>query len=169
MNFDWKPEHIAFVAEKWKQGWSAGQIAREMPGKLSRGAILGKLSRLGLLRQRTSNKNHIVSVRGGRLRQTPGGLRADGKHMALENLPLPPEPENAGGIALDDLEPGMCRWPFGQGPYTFCGCRAIPKQSYCPTHHAAAWTSVPVRKPKQRDESAEKILRAQRALLEGVE
>jgi len=169
MNFAWKPEHIAFISEKWRAGWSAGMIAKALDGKVSRGSVLGKLHRLGLLRQRTSNRNHIVTVRGGKLRQTPGPIRADGKHLALENLPLPPEPDNPGGVAFDDLEPGMCRWPYGQGPYTFCGCRSIPNTSYCPTHHAAAWTSVPARKPKPKDDSAEKILRAQRALLEGVE
>ena len=169
MNFQWKDEHIEFVKARWREGWSAGMIAREMPGKLSRGAILGKLSRLGLLKNRTSTRNHVVKLRGGKLRQTFCDQRSDGKRMALENLPLPPEPENPGGVTFEGLEAGMCRWPFGQGPYTFCGCRSIPNTSYCPTHHAAAWTSVPVRKPKPKDDSAEKILRAQRALLEGVE
>ena len=38
-------------------------------------------------------------------------------------------------LSLLDLERGQCRWPFGDGPITFCGHVVRSKSSYCP-HHA---------------------------------
>lgn len=37
-------------------------------------------------------------------------------------------------LALLDLEPGMCRYPYGDGPYTFCGHPQRDKSSYCGPH-----------------------------------
>lgn len=38
------------------------------------------------------------------------------------------------GIALDDLERGQCRYPLGDGPFTFCGQPA--DGTYCAPHMA---------------------------------
>lgn len=37
-------------------------------------------------------------------------------------------------VALIDLQPGQCRWPYGDGPYTFCGCEQFAGSSYCEPH-----------------------------------
>jgi hypothetical protein len=35
---------------------------------------------------------------------------------------------------LLDLEPGDCRYPFGDGPIVFCGSNAVAGSSYCLPH-----------------------------------
>src|SRR5262249_26617853 len=57
----WVPEQDAVLEARWKAGISSGSIAREM-GK-TRNAVLGRLSRLNLLK--------IPNSVGGRLRALP--------------------------------------------------------------------------------------------------
>jgi GcrA cell cycle regulator len=50
--------------------------------------------------------------------------------------------EGVAQVALIDLEPHHCRWPIGENlgaivPH-FCGCDAVPAQSYCADHLADA-------------------------------
>lgn len=42
-------------------------------------------------------------------------------------------------VPLDKLTSGQCRWPFGDGPFVFCGVRVQFGRSYCEEHHAMAW------------------------------
>ena len=37
-------------------------------------------------------------------------------------------------ITLEQLEPNDCRYPFGDGPFTFCGLMNVEGRSYCPEH-----------------------------------
>lgn len=37
-------------------------------------------------------------------------------------------------LNLLDLQHGQCRYPFGDGPFTFCGCRTVPDSPYCEPH-----------------------------------
>lgn len=46
-------------------------------------------------------------------------------------------------LSLLDLKKGQCRWPLGDGPFTFCGCDVQEGSPYCETHHAVAY--VPAR------------------------
>jgi GcrA cell cycle regulator len=39
-------------------------------------------------------------------------------------------------LTLLELEPGQCRWPYGDSPYTFCGCQQFAGFSYCEPHQA---------------------------------
>ena len=46
-------------------------------------------------------------------------------------------------VDLLELEPGQCRWPYGDGPFTFCGCpTASDDGSYCRAHQAQAYETV---------------------------
>lgn len=38
-------------------------------------------------------------------------------------------------LTLMQLEPDDCRFPFGDGPITFCGHPKTPGSSYCREHH----------------------------------
>jgi GcrA cell cycle regulator len=39
-----------------------------------------------------------------------------------------------GTKSLLDLAPDECRFPFGDKPFTFCGCRAVTGLPYCVGH-----------------------------------
>ncbi len=38
--------------------------------------------------------------------------------------------------SLLELEPGDCRWPYGDNPFTFCGHLSLEGRSYCPAHES---------------------------------
>lgn len=42
-------------------------------------------------------------------------------------------------LTLLELDDNKCRWPFGDGPFTFCGCAVRDESPYCDTHHAIAY------------------------------
>jgi len=46
-------------------------------------------------------------------------------------------------LSIVDLGAAQCRYPFGDGPITFCGLKAFDGQSYCELHYAV--THVPIR------------------------
>lgn len=47
-------------------------------------------------------------------------------------------------LTLFDLEEGQCRFPFGDGPFTFCGHLVREDgKPYCAEHYAL--TNLPVR------------------------
>lgn len=53
---------------------------------------------------------------------------------------VPEEPRaDSGARALLELRLGECRWPEGEGPFSFCGAPAITDKPYCPHHHGIAY------------------------------
>jgi hypothetical protein len=42
-------------------------------------------------------------------------------------------------VKLFDLAPTACRWPYGDGPFTFCGHRHVQGQPYCAYHVSKAF------------------------------
>lgn len=42
-------------------------------------------------------------------------------------------------IALPELAPCMCRYPYGEKEYLFCGRPARAGSSYCDEHHFLCW------------------------------
>ena len=54
-----------------------------------------------------------------------------------ENMKVPPAPET-GRYTLLDLPTEGCRWPYGDGPFTFCGELVDRSGPYCPGHRAKA-------------------------------
>lgn len=42
-------------------------------------------------------------------------------------------------VSLDDLQPHECRYPYGDGPFLFCGNPVEGESSYCAAHHRLCW------------------------------
>lgn len=66
--------------------------------------------------------------------------------------PVEPEPLN---LPLEALKTGRCKWPFGNGPYVFCGCPTTdptePLVVYCAFHARKAYQAArPVPKTPPR-------------------
>src|SRR5690606_34343599 len=81
-NLGWTDDRTALASQMWKDGKSAGEISKAIPG-VTRSAILGKMQRLGLLRGRPTNpggapKTVWTPERDNRLR----ALFFDGKPYA---------------------------------------------------------------------------------------
>lgn len=121
----------------WKQGETASKIADAL-GK-TRGSVLGKLHRLQIMGDRAKTNGSISNALG----------RINGKLKDKRGDAPKSEPAPAHAVTWDDLEPGMCRFPFGdEAPYLFCGRRSLPGQSYCPECHGRAWRPLPVASDK---------------------
>ncbi len=125
---------------------SCSGIATELGHGLTRNAVIGKLARLGLRRHRERHSGiRIINPQDRRPRQNRPRLRivANGgggsrimesvergplKLRAVEIVPL--------NLDLDALNSQTCRYPYGDGPFHFCGHPVRAGSSWCAPHHA---------------------------------
>ena len=108
-------------------GLTATRIGVEIG--LSRGAVIGKIDRLGL------------RLLGGLGRQPgpqkPRKSRAR-KPKVTTAVILAPPPD--GGVDILALAAGICRWPHDTTDGTrYCGGETYPRHVYCPAHHRLAF------------------------------
>lgn len=140
----WTKARVKLVRDLWPGDMSASEIAREIGGGLSRNAVIGKAHRLGLAgRPQAPRKPRKV-----------GGDRGGGTLQRLRSKQdqfFAPEPDTRPVRAADvvplhlklsDLPLGACHWPYGDGPFTFCGHTVLPEQPYCRAHDRLAHSSA---------------------------
>ena len=137
----WTNERIELLKKLWAEGHSAGQIAKQMPG-MSRNAVIGKVTRLGLP-GRTTRVMLTISDRQDRQRaHRPGPVMP----FPLPRPAVPKSPPPAGGKTLLDLEYGECRWPLGSPmdkAEKFCAAPILEGCSYCAVHAGVAYRLTP--------------------------
>jgi GcrA cell cycle regulator len=131
--------------------YSNSEIATKLDCGLSRNAVIGKISRLGLTRFTTNAP--------GRKTVTKRFRRADGTKQAFNARPkITPEPFVIQctevvplNIAFSDLQDGDCRFPYGDNPgtMTYCGLPSLTGLSWCRGHFCIVTTPTPARKPPQ--------------------
>ena len=165
-NRGWTPERVEIVKAMWAEGQSAEQIARVIKG-VSRNAVIGKVHRLGLPGRQTISRKQTI-----RLRRTNGATakapqiaatrptvqrKANNGPRYVIEPPLPELPPPAKVVALLDLEPSQCRWPYGDPKlpgFGFCGCEVVPGLSYCEGHAQRAFQPRQVRQRERVKEVA---------------
>ena len=133
----WNEENTKKLRDLWKKGFTASQIAAQIPGK-SRNAIIGRAHRLNLESRAISKKptfkaraenNNTSEVKTQKL-----GRKARFKALLLDrNF----EPENP-IYNLEDLTDKTCRFPLGHpngdSSFHFCGRKPFDKSVYCRLH-----------------------------------
>lgn len=127
----WTGELETALRDDWAAGLSASQIARKFG--LTRNAVLGKKHRMKL---ESRAREWTTQERLERKRaQHAKHERARRARRREERAATYPEPILYQGrfVPLLELEPGECRFPYGEGPFTFCGCVAS-HGSYCAYH-----------------------------------
>lgn len=166
----WDEVTTARLKELWSEGLSAAQIVhrlnREFPEGFTRNAVIGKIYRSGLNRQRGTEKHKPKprvkrangSARGKANKPKYGGRlpkaapHADGEREVANappaSSPLPPIDETAmnkpldgtKGCQIEDLTERRCKWPvYGQGVETaFCGASKSLSGPYCEFHEELA-------------------------------
>jgi len=147
---DWTKERIALLMRLHDEGLTCSQIANRMGG-LSRSAVIGKIHRLGLARQRSKPvakpiMQHVVKANrtlrthaaiggGAQIMRPPSAiLRRDPAGLPICEIFVAPK-ERKGIIDLEDRD---CRWPIGDplhATFHFCGRERFGGLSYC-AHHA---------------------------------
>jgi GcrA cell cycle regulator len=152
----WTPERIEDLKSLFEAGRTCSQIAREIG--VTRNAVIGKLSRLGLSRPRGENGiPRPPRPREGALQRQVRILKILRARM---ELPAAEEPIGDGQrCSLFELSPQNCRWPIGTpgtGDFAFCGNATAEGFSYCPGHARMAY------QPTARRHSASGPLQANR-------
>jgi GcrA cell cycle regulator len=140
-NSIWTPELVQEIKKLHAAKFSCGFIAGKFG--LTRNQVIGKFFRLGLKGHQTHTHRVVRAPAPARGPRRPklkivvngGGLRLI-KTSETDLAPLRCAKVVPRHISLLDLQRGDCRYPYGDGPFTFCGCPADGASSYCLGHRA---------------------------------
>jgi GcrA cell cycle regulator len=139
----WTTERVERLISHFQAGLSCRQIAADIG--VSRNAVIGKLSRLGLTRGKT-----IGEPRAKKPAKERGAARSVPRlqYQMLQTLYEDDlGPANAPGVSeqrcsLFELSKERCRWPIstpGAEDFCFCGNQPLDGQPYCLGHTRLAY------------------------------
>jgi hypothetical protein len=141
-NFDWQPEHEECVRSMWLAGTSARDIATALNGIVSRGAVIGKVNRLGLMK--SPERVILKPIRPKREGEWRRLARATGRprgrpRKAPPLAPIdPPEPINPIRFVARSFD--QCAWIEGDpkakphDQVECCGRKVRFGKSWCNYH-----------------------------------
>lgn len=156
---------IERAKEWWSRGWSGERIAKQLGGSFTRAAVIAKMHRVGLKRDKRERQPRAQRVimppsMRPRLRGLPPKSKKAFVMRPIRNhfVGLPsPEPRrtmqrqianDVARVAHDDLKPSHCRWIVGD-PKTipnneplYCGHARERGLAYCSVHSNLAFNVV---------------------------
>lgn len=143
---NWSDEQADKLRQMAAGGASLDQMAAEL--SVGRGAISGKMARLGLhtIRRRDGPSKRIIgpSKNGASPKAPPqahlASLRA-AFDMASQATDRPDE-RSPKAVTFKKLKPHHCRWPLGDPgtpEFRFCGVRRVDPLPYCGLHCRTAY------------------------------
>lgn len=148
----WTTERVEQLKSLWESGWSCSWIAAKIGG-VSRNAVIGKVNRLGLPMRKTSFAYSTVKPKKPKKprvasRDNGGGVASAILTKLKRNLERDELPTCRAAdivplhLPLTDLALHACHWPYGDGPFTFCGHQALHEKPYCRAHDRLAHSSA---------------------------
>jgi hypothetical protein len=132
----WSPELDARILQMRSE-----KLTYELIGEAigqTRSAVSGRIRRLGFAKVRefltleeAARRKRVYNVKYKR--EMRAGTTAPQKQRRAVTVR---ELENVGPrhVSLLDLAPNGCKWPYGDGPFTFCGCNRAEGKPYCYPH-----------------------------------
>jgi GcrA cell cycle regulator len=135
---EWSQDRVETMRALWLKGESASAIGRAIG--VGRGAVIGKLSRLGVERAEALNQRN---------RDLAGRLATQASRAAAEGRPPPgrrkaPRETLSPTCDLTGLSAHTCRWPIGApGEAAFGFCGRLARKTYCEVHAARAYAPPP--------------------------
>ena len=140
----WTAERVELLQRGFQAGLSCRDIARDIG--VSRNAVIGKISRLGLSRPKLARagggeRNCGVKARRSSIfsqRHILTALRAD--PLPADDVPI----HNGHCCSLLELSSENCRWPIGYPgaiDFRFCGNQPVKGLPYCAGHARLAYRS----------------------------
>ena len=144
----WTTERVELLKLRFAEGLSCREIAADIG--VSRNAVIGKISRLNLTRDKGRHQT---------LRQKDTAPRPKAsarlRQLLIKAVPLEPEPlveaeqiHNGHTCSLFELSNETCRWPIstpGAEDFCFCGNPPIEGLPYCAGHSRLAYRVAGVR------------------------
>jgi GcrA cell cycle regulator len=134
----WTAERVELLKIHFAAGLSCREIADDIG--VSRNAVIGKLSRLNLTRERAGDARRPARTDAAnrpRPRSAPR-LQYRPLQAAASDEPI----HNAHRCCLLDLSEDRCRWPIstpGAADFCFCGNPPIKGLPYCAGHTRLAY------------------------------
>lgn len=146
MDASWTEERIETLRRLVDEGLTSSQIAMELGG-VTRNAVIGKLHRLQIkLKTAWGNNRGDKPRRVRKMRQDRVArfVHRQVNGHGYRSHAFPSDDEHPGSLELSfmDLGDGHCRWPHGDGQYTFCGRPQLNGYSYCAHHERLATRRV---------------------------
>ena len=137
----WTTERVELL----KQHFEAGLSCREIAGHIgvSRNAVIGKLTRLGLTRGPTTIEQHLQATTKERAKSVPRT-----QYRMLQVVYETGQPATDAPIASErpcsllELSKERCRWPIstpGEEGFCFCGNTPLKGLPYCAGHTRLAY------------------------------
>jgi GcrA cell cycle regulator len=144
-NATWTSERVDLLKSYVEAGLSCAQIAGEIG--VTRNAVIGKISRLGLSRGRRAAGPMKHTAQWSR---RPAMLNRRRIFRALyTEVPLLTEQQeivaSPDRCSLLDLAEDKCRWPLGDPEardFSFCANCSVPRLSYCAAHARLAYRTT---------------------------
>lgn len=145
----WTADRIDELTRLFEAGLTCSQIAREID--VTRNAVIGKLSRLGLSRPRDVLIRRQPGPRTGSSRPATRQsqvrmLRSLHAAMAAPAAPVVIDDINERpGCSLFELGAQNCRWPIGRPGaegFGFCGSAPVEGLPYCAGHARMAYRTA---------------------------
>lgn len=129
----WPAEHhdalVGFIAAGLSFAEAATAINKQFHSGYTRCAAIGRGSRTGIV-QPTRTKVARAPRKPQPYKPRPRPVASVPRAIPISCQEITPL-----HLTLVDLETGDCRYPFGEGPFTFCGHPSETDSSYCPAHH----------------------------------
>ena len=150
---EWTDVEVETLRAQWAQDKSAGWIAVHL--NRSRNSVISKVHQLRRKGEAfSSRKSGRATLSRNERLEVSNRRRAKAGKPLLDALPpaakvVPLESGNVQPLhrTIAEIEARECRWPYGDGPFTFCGHVTALGVSYCPTHAKLAFaTPTPVAK-----------------------
>jgi GcrA cell cycle regulator len=164
---DWADRDIRTLKTMWRNGATATDIAAALGRGVTRGAVLGKIHRLGLTRGeeprgKASPRSKAKPRPATRPQQAQQAAKPVDRPASITRLtkPVPArEPKPVGPMPIWALGQCQCRWPIGNlldPPGLFCAAVTVDGSSWCPMHEGMVYAgsarprpeAAPVREPR---------------------
>ncbi len=165
----WTTRKIDKLKKLWDKGLSTSEIGKKLG--VSKNAVVGKAHRIGL-KSRVSPIKTAKNVVKETIEKVVRSSKVDDIDLDEEEIKVMPVVHKARssaskdlpGVAINDIKPGMCRWPSGDprgDDFRFCGEPSHKGKPYC-LHHCTVAYAIP-------SASQEKELSNDEANVEGQE
>jgi GcrA cell cycle regulator len=142
----WTTERIQLLKQHFEAGLTCREIAAELG--VSRNAVIGKISRLALVRDNGGDTRRLVrndTKDPSRARPVPRlrrrilrAIQVEPAQSAVEEIVTSTE----NGCSLFELSKERCRWPIstpGAEDFCFCGSKPVEGLPYCANHTRLAY------------------------------
>lgn len=161
MTFSWTDENVSKLKGFYEANLSCSRIALEFGNELTRNAVIGKVHRLGLERRGRANVFHgnqkRSAVRKPRVVK-PTKFALSFNAATITKIPVASFEVRLAAVQplhldLMELTDATCRYPYGDGPFTFCGCATRNEKPYCAAHYELAYRpqeAAGAKAPRQR-------------------